>query len=253
VTLLPVYRDFWAKAIGLPTRDKILQKPLLLCEGRYLERHEDRYLYFFKDHTTDQVALVGKPEQLNQLQELQLAELNEQSVRQIEPFAGVEPAFCDLDYGLRSLSEFRPFQDELPDTFRVASLESPEALGLSDFLTELSQDERDILDLCFENEFSMGIYQNNKLLAVSRALKVRDTDIADITVVVHPGERKKGWATPLVSAQLEQVLSLRLIPKYRVEATNLASRRVAERLGFVALYSLLAWETAHLRWPQDSL
>ena len=88
----------------------------------------------------------------------------------------------------------------------------------------------------------LGLFNQGRLAAIARFAPIRDTGIADITVVVRKGERGLGFSTPLVSEIIKLALKEGFEPKYRVDESNGASIAIAHRLGFKPLSHILAWE-----------
>lgn len=58
-------------------------------------------------------------------------------------------------------------------------------------------------------------------------------DIAHVQVFCHPGHRGTGAADAVLREAVRHALERGLIPQYRAADSNVASRRLAERLGFV--------------------
>jgi GNAT superfamily N-acetyltransferase len=60
----------------------------------------------------------------------------------------------------------------------------------------------------------------------------RSPGFAEVFVYVHPRGRGRGWGRSVVSACTAELLEQRLRPLYMVEASNEASVRIAEGLGY---------------------
>ena len=67
-----------------------------------------------------------------------------------------------------------------------------------------------------------------------------DPLFADVGVLTHPDHRRKGLAACAVSELCHRVWAAGRLPLYRCDATNLASKALAARIGFVEAATLSA-------------
>lgn len=214
-----IYYEFWSKSFALDPVDFENRETRVIHSGRYLEQHGDKYVFHFFDLTT------GK--------EVISAPLSRAS----DPFAGLTRQFDDLDFGFRTPLTFKPAQNL--DSIRQLQ---PIDTALSEFLDACSEDDRETLDLTFENEFAFGFFEGEILQGVARAALTRAVpQLADITILVRPEARGRRLSTPLVSALIADLLRRNLVPKYRVAADNFASQAIAKRLGLTPLFRVQTW------------
>ena len=214
-----IYYEFWSKSFALDPLDFENRETRVIHAGRYIEQHGDKYVFRFFDLTTRKEVLS-----------VPLS-------RASDPFAGLTQQFDDLDYGFRAPTEFKHAQS----SGSIRRLQ-PMDTALSEFLGACSEDDRDTLDLTFENEFAFGAFEGEVLQGVARAALTRTVpQLADITVLVRPEARGRRLSTPLVSTLIADLLRRNLVPKYRVAADNFASQAIAQRLGLTPLFRVQTW------------
>jgi RimJ/RimL family protein N-acetyltransferase len=232
----PIYRKFWAEMFGISLEDISNPVEQVTSNGYYLDRHGDKYIFLYEDLLLKKWILAGKPEKLFHF-DLQKTPLSPLTI--LEKLAHINPAFEDIDYCISRLEEFRAMA--LLSDVAIAE-PTPEEVKI--FLQQCSEDDQDTLDITFENEVIRGIYHQNILIGVARYTAIRETGLADITALVAPAHRGLGYSTGLISAVIALSLKDNLVPKYRVSQSNLASRAVAEKLGFTASSVLRAWDVS---------
>jgi len=219
------YFNLWTKAFGLSPEELSTGDLSIVSSGYYVERHQDKYVFSYKDE------LLGK-------RVLAASERNLATVRETSWLENHSPAFRDIDFCLADKNSFL----KVTGDFYIRPLFNHQEAELESFYQDCSEDDKDTLDLTFENETVLGLYQNNLLAGVARFVPIRNTSIADITVLVRNEMRGRGFSAPLVSRLVELILAEGLLPKYRVGETNLASIAVAKRLGFYPRFRVLAWD-----------
>ena len=211
--------------------------------GFYIERHEDNYVFFWTNLISKKTILAISEMNLSELQyELSsgdLQKLDLQTVRKAPYFKDLELVYKDIDFGFLDKADFKP---ALSKGLTIKPLSGDEKSDLEFFYSDCSGKDIETLDLSFDEEVALGLYHQGRLAAISRYAPIRDSGIADITVVVRNGERGFGHSTPLVSEIITLALAQGYEPKYRVDETNAASIAVALRLGFKPLSHILAWE-----------
>jgi len=153
-------------------------------------------------------------------------------------------AFKDIDFCLSDEKAFKPLTGA---SFDIRPLTNPQDPAIVEFYSDCSEDDKDTLDLTFENEVAFGIYQQKSIAGIARYASIRDTQIADITVLVRNSARGQGLSVPLVSCLIEKILPEGLVPKYRVEENNLPSIVIAKKLGFTPRFRVLTWAASEER------
>lgn len=237
------YLQFWSKIFGITPFDLKNPEPAFLSSGFYIERHGDKYIFFYLDLYSGKKILASSENNLVDLRkffDLRALERQDPDSIRNESFFKERPlAFQDIDFGFLNLQDFTP----VPSVdFDIRALSEHQTEEIEEFYLNCSEDDKDTLDLTFENETALGLYIENKLAGIARFTPLRDTQIADITVLVCYKARGKRYSAPLVSSLVEKILKSNLAPKYRVKEDNNASIAIAKKLGFKPMYHLLAWE-----------
>lgn len=238
------YKKFWATMFGFSIEEMARPGYSVTTAGYYIERHEDSYVFFWTDLISKKYILAASAMNIAELQfevsPMELQKLDSQSIRTAPYFKDLTVTYKDIDFGLIDTSDFKPI---VTDALPIKNLDGSEKSDLEMFFTDCSENDRDTLDVTFDDgEVVLGFYNQGRLAAISRFAPIRDTGIADITVVVRNGERGLGFSTPLVSEVIKLALQEGFEPKYRVDESNGASIAVANRLGFKPLSHILAWE-----------
>jgi RimJ/RimL family protein N-acetyltransferase len=237
------YKKFWATMFGYSIEEMARPVFSITTSGFYIERHEDSYVFFYTDLISGKQILAASEINLAELQfevsPEELFKLNSQSIRLAPYFRDLTLVYKDLDYGLLDKADFTPVNSQ---SFDIQPLNGSETSDLAVFLADCSENDRDTLDVTFNEEVVLGLYNQGQLAAISRYAPIRDSGIADITVVVRNGERGRGFACPLVSEIIKLALKDGYEPKYRVDENNRASIAIAERLNFKPLSQILAWK-----------
>lgn len=237
------YLQFWSKIFGIPAFQLKNSEAEILSSGFYIEKHGDKYIFFYMDFSTGKKVLAASENNLSELRrnfDVQaLSQHDVESLRSEDYFRGLPLAFRDIDYGFSSIEGFKPVSSA---GFDIRYIDVDHRQEIEEFYQDCSEDDKDTLDLTFENETALGLYVENKIVAIARYTPLRETQIADITVLVRRTARGKAYSAPLVSKLVERILRNNLVPKYRVEENNHASIAVAKKLGFKPMFRLLAWE-----------
>jgi RimJ/RimL family protein N-acetyltransferase len=238
-----IYLRFWSKAFNLTYEDLTSPGFSIVTDGNYVEKHQEKYVFFYFDPKNKKCILACSKNNLGEIRNsmalTKLDSLNIENIRNEAYFKKLNLAFKDIDYGLLSFSDFTPIDS---DAFDIRSLQKNETSEIDDFYLSCSDDDKNTLDLTFDNDVALGIYVDSRLLGIARYTPIRDTSIADITVLVQEEVRGKGYSTPLVSSLVRKILENELQPKHRVEENNTASIAIAKGLGFTPLFRLLTWE-----------
>ncbi len=242
------YYHLWSSIFGLNEIDFENATPRIVSTGRYIEKHQDKYAFFFTDLTSGKKIFAASRKNLARLggavNESDLQNFEWESVKNLPWSKDLPVAFADLDYGFVDAKNFRTVAaDNLKNRgCKLSNLTPSETSRIEEFYRDCSEDDRDTLDLTFENEFALAVMKDDVPQAIARSLDVRDSNICDITVVVRNSARGNSLSAPLVSKLVERILGSGRLPKYRVAETNSPSIKVAERLGFNLMFSLIAWE-----------
>lgn len=219
-----VYELFWQKALGVKV-DSLNSGFTRSSTGKYLERHQRKYVFFYTDLKSYARVLAGHPARLERL--------GNQS-----PERSLKLTFNDLDYGLLNSSSFKPSAPPTGEV-KIQRLTKKHKKEIAGFRKKCSRKDWDTLDLALADDYALGLFKQRELLGIARFAKMPSVPkLVDITVVLARKARGRGYSTVLVSNLLETVLRKKLVPKYRVAEKNAASRAIAERLGLVPLFSL---------------
>lgn len=237
------YKKFWATMFGYSIEEMDRPDFAVTVSGFYIERHEDNYVFFWTNLVSKKTILAISEMNLSELQyELSsgdLQKLDLHTIRKAAYFKDLELTFKDIDFGFADKADFKPAASE---GFTIKTLTGEEKSDLELFYSDCSGKDIETLDLSFDEEVALGLYNQGRLTAISRYAPIRESGIADITVVVRNGERGLGYSTPLVSEVIKLALAQGYEPKYRVDESNTASIAIAQRLGFKPLSHILAWE-----------
>lgn len=235
------YFRLWSKAFGLSSEELAKKDLTVVTSGYYVERHKDDYVFFYFDEVSGKRVLASSESNLADIQKTlgkDLSQLQYTNIRTASWFKDRKLAFKDIDFCISGRGAFKPVDGT---SFDVRSLVNPEDPAIEELYLDCSEDDKDTLDLTFENEVALGIYQDDRLAGIARYTPIRDTQIADITVLVRNGARGKGLSTPLVSRLVEKIFAEGLVPKYRVEENNVSSIAIAKKLGFTPRFRVLTW------------
>lgn len=234
------YYEFWTKFLGLSQSELNSSESVINSNGRYIEKHEDKFIFFYQDIQNLKKVLIASSKNLD-IYQISESDLDQLSAHSVKDFKKLNLVFHDIDYGLTSVEQFTPniLLTELVEFKKISIKDQSE---VENFKSECSEDDIDTLDFNLENDVAYGAFLNNKLIGISRYLIIRETQIADITVVVSPNYRNQKISAPLVSKVVESILSYGYVPKYRVQTENFASIKIAERLGFKPMFQIFTWE-----------
>lgn len=242
------YQIFWQMAFALPLESFFNEKFELVSGGRYLEKHGDAYVFIFENLVSGKCILAAPSAIADQvkatLSTSAAGVINAETVMKLPLFQNYATAFSDIDYGF---SEWLQFQPQALGAIKVRRLTLNDSLAVQKFYENCSEDDKDTLDLNLEQDFALAVYNQQELLAIARFTKIRDTELADITVVTRTNSRGQSLSTPLVSMLMDEIMKIKLVPKYRVGAANMASIAIAQRLGLKPLYRITTFEVPTLK------
>jgi GNAT superfamily N-acetyltransferase len=222
------YRKFWKIALGVNAR-ALRGGFSRSTAGKYVEKHQRKYIFLFTDLNSYARILAGHTSRLEKLEGK-------------NPEQSLKIKYDDLDYGLIRKSSFHPVATAISNVRIRRLTRKDRALTLA-FQKKCSSKDWQTLDLALTEDFALGLFFKSNLVGIARYAKMRSVPrLVDITVVVTRKARGQGYSTPLVSELVGKILKRGLTPKYRVAVSNVASRAIAEKLGFVPLYSLKTYQ-----------
>ena len=128
---------------------------------------------------------------------------------------------------------------------RVRKLTRADAPSLKALLKACTPEERRLAAVSMGDDLLLGFYEGQSLLGAVGGVKTGQ--LMDLSVIVHPGARKKGVGAALVRQFCAVCLGQGDIPLYRHEQDNAASQALREKIGFTPAY-ILTGACAH--YPQ---
>ena len=128
-----------------------------------------------------------------------------------------------LDPGL-----FRPHAVPAPYTLRQLTKDDQPAFD--EFLAQCTEDERDEGDVSIDHLLAFGAFDGTRIIGASSVFVWRG--FMEPGIVTDPACRGKGLGKALIGACADYYLGGERVVSYRHDATNLASQRIAESLGF---------------------
>ena len=127
--------------------------------------------------------------------------------------------------------DFRPVS--LPEGFTLRQLDLTDAQALADLQAACGADENDEAEVSVEDEIPFGCFAGSRLATVATGFTL--TGFMDIGVLTHPDFRKQGLGAAAVSTLSAWCLEADILPQYRCSEGNIASHKLALRLGFETL------------------
>jgi GNAT superfamily N-acetyltransferase len=121
----------------------------------------------------------------------------------------------------------------LPEGFTIRQLEPSDAPALAELQAACGADENDEAEVSVEDEIPFGCFQESRLATVATGFTL--TGFMDIGVLTHPDFRKQGLGGAAVSTLSAWCLERDILPQYRCSEDNLASHKLALKLGFETL------------------
>lgn len=215
------YVKFFQVALGV--EPKALQEGFTRStRGKYVERHGKKFVFLFTDIVNYGRVLAGHSQRLEKL-----GVANPEKVLKLK--------FDDLDYGFKSLKDFKPVATSL----KIRRLTQKDARLLRVLRKSCSVKDWQTLDLSLPGDYALGVFVEDRLVGAARFARIKSVPkLVDITIVMAKRARGKGYSTPLVSELISKVIKKGFTIKYRVATSNVASRAIAKRLGLTPLFSL---------------
>lgn len=213
--------------------------------GRYIEKYKDEYVFFYSNLLTGQNILSASPTNMrnirNNFDVKQLSKLNAESIRSENPFAQMELAFCDIDFCLMQSTDLVV---QHAQNFDIRTITEKEHAAVEEFLSHISEDDRDTLDLSLEKDFAIGLYdESGSIVGMARYALIRNTEnLVDVSIVITENARRKGYAIAIMTVLTQNISSKNLRFKYRVKEDNVPSIEIAKRLGLTPVFRLLAFK-----------
>lgn len=238
------YYRFWAKAFDLSLEQIRSTQPQIVCEGHYVSRHGDEFIFFYQDLLSGKKILAASPANQEKffakLTAQDVSNMDAKAIRNLDPFKAMEVAFSDIDYCLNDPNDFI-FSFKGQSDIRKLSVQDTD--HLNEFYSDCSEDDKDTLDLEIETDFALGLFEQNRLSAVARYVPTKTvSQVLDLTMLVRNNRRGEGLSTVIMSELVEAALKQNLWPKYRVKEDNFASIAVAKKMNFKPTHRLLAWK-----------
>lgn len=236
------YYNYWNKIFNITVDELKNNQPLITSQGRLIEKYGDQYIYFYQDLTNHKKIICGSQRNLSKLHvdKKTLSTLDFNTISSHNIFENLKLTFHDIDYTIPRSNFTAPVTSI--NSYNIRQLTIMDNELVQDFHTDCSDDDKDTLDLDLENDMTFGTFYNGHLAVISRFIKIRDTDVADITILTRQLFRGQKLSTPLAAEIVNTILSQGLYPKYRVQVTNIASIKIAEKLGLIPSFRLLTWE-----------
>uniref|UniRef100_B8HVG8 N-acetyltransferase domain-containing protein n=1 Tax=Cyanothece sp. (strain PCC 7425 / ATCC 29141) TaxID=395961 RepID=B8HVG8_CYAP4 len=118
-----------------------------------------------------------------------------------------------------------------PQNLAVRALTSQDEAAVAELLSLVSAEERFLGLLQFEQECTVGLFQEEVLLAIA-FLVLKNAALAEVTMITHPYYRKSELGRDVMIAVIRRGLERRWLIQYTLRAQDQQSRQVAESLGF---------------------
>jgi RimJ/RimL family protein N-acetyltransferase len=220
---------YWGSRLGCDIRTLYAPGTTILCEGCRLF---NKISFFRNDNTSIIIIHPYLSELITALTarvptkgELEMADLFSADNRIA---LNVSPA-TEIRY-----LEPSHFRRAMHGSVRQLTDADEEAFG--QFRRLFSTGDRTVAEVYLDDATVMGAFVGRELAACA-SLVVRDKCVADVSVLTREEYRGRGLAKAAVSAVCEWGLDHNLILQYELTTSNLASRRVAQSLGF-ELYAI---------------
>jgi hypothetical protein len=98
----------------------------------------------------------------------------------------------EIEFGWRDCIWYFPPQANLPTPdSRIRLLSNSDHPALDDLMAACTKEERELGNVCLDQEFSLGLFKNTYLLAAASLIFDGD-EIADVGVITHPQYRRSG-------------------------------------------------------------
>lgn len=138
----------------------------------------------------------------------------------------------EIEFGWRDFIWYFPPQVNLPPPdSRVQLLSSSDQPNLDELLSACSEEDRELGNVTLDQEFPLGLFENNNLLAVAAFIFDGDA-IADVGVITHPHHRGTGLGKSIVLELVRYGIEHGRIIQYTAQEQNVGSKRLAESIGF---------------------
>lgn len=129
----------------------------------------------------------------------------------------------------------RLVRPELDAQFVLRRLTNEDLAALDALQKRCTEEEVDDGYVAVDHEIAWGVLKGPQLVAVGSGY--RRNGFMDFGVLTDPEYRGQGLARHVVCGLSEDTVQLGLIPQYRCNRVNKASRRVAEAAGFTLYYT----------------
>jgi RimJ/RimL family protein N-acetyltransferase len=222
----------WAAHFGCATEDFDREGTTLLPRGRLQGANVIHIIYIRKRAVAEidpalkdvlESVLRGAGEKAVLSSELLLRTWGKERIAEVD---------AGLIFHLRPGELVRP---ELDVQFTLRRLTGEDQPALNALRARCTEHEIDDAYVEIEHELAWGCFRGPQLVAVGSAYP--RNGFMDYGVLTDPALRGQGLARHVVCALADDTLEGGLIPQYRCNRVNKASRRVAEAAGFTFYYT----------------
>ncbi|QIG06163.1 GNAT family N-acetyltransferase [Proteus sp. ZN5] len=127
--------------------------------------------------------------------------------------------------------ECEKLQNE-PFSQTVRRLTQVDKVLFDEFCSQNSVEDLDGAYVELDHWRVMGLFEQEKLIAVASAYPWDDSLFADMGILTHPDHRQKGYAKLLIRALSKLILNDGYEPQYRCQLDNFSSLALAKKAGF---------------------
>jgi len=222
----------WAAHFGCATEDFGREGTTLLPRGR-LQGENVIHIIYIRKHALAEIDPALKDALGSVLQaEGQKAVLSSELLLRTWGKERIAEVDAGLIFHLRPGELVRPVLDAQFTLRRLTAEDQPALEALRARCTEYEIDDAYVE---IEHEIAWGCFRGEQLAAVGSAYP--RNGFMDYGVLTDPERRGQGLARHVVCALADETAEGGLIPQYRCNRVNRASRRVAEAAGFTLYYT----------------
>jgi GNAT superfamily N-acetyltransferase len=224
--------DLWAAHFSCPVKDFGREGTTLLPLQR-MQGADVIHIVYIRKHALAEIDPVLQADIRGALEE---AGGNAVLSSELLQRAWGQSRLADVDAGL--IFHLRPgelVRPELDRQFVLRRLTRDDQGALDSLRKHCTPNDVDEAYVELEHEIAWGCFQGEQLAAVGSGY--RRNGFMDYGVLTDPEFRGHGLARHVVCVLTDDTLERGLIPQYRCNRVNQASRRVAEAAGFTLFYT----------------
>lgn len=226
---LDSFYKFWMDKFAIKSIDSLASSSVI-HECPYLSRDED-LIYLLSINGKNILALSKRNYEFLRFK-WEVISLNSFVEKILSYNSEVELCFDDIDMDLpKSAIESSLLKTTDLMNVRFLGVDDQEIMDI--FYTECSEDDKDTTEPKLGVDTAVGVFMNDIMVGLGSYYDISDTDIVDLTVVVQPKHRGRGIAEYAIRVLIESTVNSRKTIRYRARRSNLATLRVAEKIGFV--------------------